>query len=158
MTEPVFTLTVSPVRRWTGAVVTAGLGLLLIWVAAQRPPEAPWALAVLLGAGGLALWQGWRLLEAGNRAIHLTESALTDERGELLTSLDGIVRIERGIFAFKPSNGFVLVLNEPRPRSWVPGLWWQMGRKLGIGGTARAQDAKVLADMLETLLAQRDAA
>ena len=158
MTAPhiVASIEVSPFRRWAGVVVTAGLGLLLLSVAILSPPPHPLSLLLLLLAGGVALWQARRMQRAGLKSIHLTENALIDDAGEVLTTLEEIERIDRGVFAFKPSNGFVLVLRAPRPRAWVPGLWWQRGRRLGIGGTATPQQTKNVADIIQTILAKRD--
>ncbi|WP_316015267.1 hypothetical protein [Roseobacter sp. HKCCA0434] len=154
-TDPLHTISISPARRWLGTGVMALLGVMLLSVVILQPPGSPWALVVLIGAGGIALWQARRLARAGLRSLILTEDAIVTDEGDTLTTYEGIDRIERGIFAFKPSNGFVLILDEPRPRTWVPGLYWQSGRRLGVGGTARAQDTKIAADLIETILAKR---
>lgn len=158
MTQPqiIHTIEVSPFRRWSGVTVTAGLGALLIGVAMFSPPPQILSLLLLLVVGGVALWQARRMARAGLKSIHLTEDALIDEEGTILATLEEITQIERGTFALKPSNGFVLVLREPRPRHWIPGLWWQKGRKLGIGGTAHPQQTKNMADIIQTILAKRD--
>ncbi|QIK41747.1 hypothetical protein [Pontivivens nitratireducens] len=154
--EIIHSIEVSPLRRWAGVIVTAGLGAALLSVAILSPPSSPLSLLLLIGLGGVALWQSRRLARAGHKSIHLTQDALIDEEGTVLTSLEEIVRIDRGLFALKPSNGFVLLLRDARPRHWVPGLWWQRGRRLGVGGTAHAQQTKNMADILQTMLVARD--
>ena len=158
MTQPdiIHSIEVSPVRLWAGVIVTAGLGALLLGVAIFSPPAEFLSLLLLLVFGGVALWQARRMVRAGKKTIHLTEEALIDGEGTVLTTLAEIVRIDRGVFALKPSNGFVLLLESARPRHWVPGLWWQRGRRLGIGGTANAQQAKNMADIIQTILVTRD--
>lgn len=158
MTRPgiVHSIEVSPIRRWAGVIVTAGLGVLLLGVVILSPPPEFLSLMLLMICGGFALWQARRMARAGLKSIHLTDEALVDEEGTVLATLEEIERIDRGLFALKPSHGFVLVLREPRPRHWVPGLWWQRGRRLGIGGTAIPQQTKTMADILQTMLAKRD--
>lgn len=158
MTRPdiIHSIEVSPVRRWAGVIVTAGLGALLLGVAIFSPPSEPFSLVLLLVFGGVAIWQARRMARAGAKSIHLTEDALIDEEGTVLTTLEEIERIDRGVFALKPSNGFVLVLRDRRPRHWVPGLWWQRGKRLGIGGTAHAQQTKNMADIIQTIIVSRE--
>ena len=76
------------------------------------------------------------------------ETASPEMSEEIRARMDEIDRVERGAFAFKPSNGFLVHLKKPGHRAWQPGLWWRMGRKLGIGGVTPAGQAKFMADMI----------
>jgi hypothetical protein len=69
---------------------------------------------------------------------------------------DEIKRVERGALAFKPSNGFLLTLEQPQPRAWVPGLWWRVGRRVGIGGITPAGEGRYMADQIAFRLSQRE--
>ena len=73
----------------------------------------------------------------------------------MIALIDEIERVERGMFAMKPSNGFLLRLKSRRQRSWQPGLWWALGRRVGIGGVTPGSQSKVMAQMLEALLVER---
>ena len=64
--------------------------------------------------------------------------------------------VDRGLFAFKPSNGFVVVLSQGGWRGWAPGLWWRLGRRLGVGGVTSAAQAKAMAEILSIEIARRD--
>jgi hypothetical protein len=61
------------------------------------------------------------------------------------------------MFDMKPSNGFALKLKKARTRRWQPGLWWAIGRRVGIGGVTPGSHSKTMAQMLEALLAQNAA-
>ena len=65
--------------------------------------------------------------------------------------------MDRGTFAFKPSNGFLLRTATKQPRLWKPGLYWRMGRRIGVGGITRAAEAKLMADVIAVRLAERQA-
>ena len=158
MSDPMLTLTLSPARRWFGLAMTGGLAAMAAAVLALQPPQSPWAILLLVVVLVVAGRQAWGMYAAASRAILMYEDRLTDESGRDLARFEDVVRIERGLFAFKPSNGFLLVLNERAKRESVPGLWWRLGRRLGVGGAAHAQTAKNMADAIQTMIAIRDEA
>ena len=142
-------------RRWFGIGVMAALGGLLIYLGLSTSPSIGWqAFLILFGAA--ALWLAESTRKATEPAVVLTAEGLQSSNGEAIASVDQIARVERGTFAMKPSNGFLLRLKEPRPRRWQPGLWWAMGRRVGIGGVTPGSQSKVMAQMLEALLAERN--
>lgn len=143
-------------RRWVALVMMFGLGALLIYVALSSPPEHPGWLVFLLVAGAGALVMGERMRRATLHAVELTEDAVVDTAGRVLCRLDEVEGIDRGMFAFKPSNGFVLRLRAPAQRHWAPGLWWRLGRRVGIGGVTPAVESKFMAEMIAVQLEQRD--
>ena len=96
-----------------------------------------------------------RMRRATMRAIELTPDGLRESTGRVLCRLDEIESMERGAFAFKPSNGLLVRLKSGAPAAWAPGLWWRIGRKIGIGGVTSASQAKVLSDMISIQLIQR---
>ncbi|MEO1423449.1 MAG: hypothetical protein AAFV09_09800 [Pseudomonadota bacterium] len=152
----IMTLSIAPVRRFIGVVTTGGLGLLLLYISMAHPPQSVASQLFLVFVAILAGWQAWRLWQSGDRSIHLTEAGLFLDTGEVIAPLDLIRRVDRGLFAFKPSNGFLVVLTERAPRGGDPGLWWRIGRRVGIGGSANAREAKGMAEILQTMIAQRD--
>jgi hypothetical protein len=117
----------------------------LIYLVFAEPPAI--ALSVLLIVfGGCALWAA----DAMRRAVPLvlTAEALTDADGRVLARLENIRKVERGTFAIKPSNGFVLILDRSLGRTWVPGQWWRLGRRVGVGGIFSGTEAKFMADLI----------
>ena len=144
----------SSVRRIFACGVLFGLGGLLIYVGLVRPPEPGW-LVFLLAMGVGSLWIGERLRRATKIDIELTETEVRDSAGSLLAHLDDVVSVERGAFALKPSNGFTLVLRKRAPRAWVPGMWWRLGNRVGVGGTTPAGPAKFMAEQVALRIAMR---
>ena len=106
----------------------------------------------ILGIG--ALWFLSLLATAGSR--ERTRHELRDSAGGVLARMDEVTGLERGMFAFKPSNGFLLRLDTKKPRAWRPGLWWSLGSRIGVGGMTPAHQAKFMAEIIATLLAARD--
>ncbi|NSX53910.1 hypothetical protein [Parasulfitobacter algicola] len=124
------------------------LGLLLIWVGITAPTRSYLGQIVLILAGAGGMWFAYRMYVATSVSIELTETELRESSGRILTKLTNINRVDRGLFAFKPTNGFVVYLDQPAERSWSPGLWWCTGRKIGIGGITAAHQTKFMAEIL----------
>ena len=153
--EVLATVRASAPRRWIGVGMLAILGAMLVYLALATPPQTIfWQVFLLvMGVGSLVLADATR--RATERAIELTAQGLRDTSGELLAAIDDIERVNRGTFAMKPSNGFVVVLQAPGARSWHPGLWWRVGKRVGIGGVTPASQTKFMAQTLEALMAER---
>jgi hypothetical protein len=145
------------VRLWVGTIVQGALGVLLIVVALSAPPAGAGWLLVLLAAGAAALWNAWGLWKTRRRRLVLTREALSDDTGVRLCAIADVESVARGVFALKPARGFALTLKAPAPRAWVPGLWWRIGARLGVGGVTSAAEARLMAEMIEVLLAERRA-
>ena len=137
-------------RLWLGVVCTAGLGILLFWIVFAGRPAMIYQVT-FLAAGVVALWLADRLRRAGQDRLVLTNRVLKTESGRVLTTVDNVRSVERGAFSFKPPNGFLVRLNEPRGRAWVPGLWWQRGRVIGVGGVVSAGQSRAMAEALTAL-------
>jgi hypothetical protein len=143
-------------RRLFGCGVMYGLGTLLIYVTIAQPPALLFLVFMLaLGVGVILLAE--RLRRVTRDQLVLYADRLVDSNGTVLAQMDEIVSVDRGAFAFKPSNGFTLKLDNKQPRSWAPGLWWRFGRFLGVGGAVSAGQAKFMAEQIALSLAQRSA-
>ncbi|MBL3569240.1 hypothetical protein DSD19_19835 [Rhodovulum sp. BSW8] len=155
MTEELATLRVSAVRRVIGLGVLLALAGLLLQIALVHPPAGIGYRAFLLamGAGALALAEAMRRATA--RRLVLTREGLFDDRGRELARIERISGLDRGMLAFKPSNGFSLSLTEALPRAWAPGVWWRFGRRVGVGGVTSAGEAKAMAEILTALLQEK---
>lgn len=146
----------SQARRVISVGAMAAVALLL-WGTAFGASEVGvvWpAILVTLGIGMLALARLFWL--ATSVSIELTSTELRISDGEVLAEVAEIERVDKSAFAFKPSNGLLVVMQQPGPRAWRPGLWWRIGTRLGIGGATSTGQAKALADALTLLLAERD--
>ena len=147
----------TPARRALALLMLFGLGGMLIYLALAAPPaHLGWQVFLLaVGAGALVL--GERMRRATSKSVELTEEELRVSDGTVLARMEDIVGLDRGLFAFKPSNGFVVLVAEPGPAAWAPGLWWRIGRRIGIGGVTPSAEGKFAAELIAQHLARRDA-
>ncbi len=157
MTDVLVSIGASRPRLVVGVGMQILLGAILIWVAAAHPPETIGWQLFLLAAGGAALWSAYASWAAGRRHLTLTRETLADSSGAVLCRIEDIREVSRGVFAFKPARGFSLVLKRPHKGAWAPGLWWRIGRRVGVGGMTGAAETRLMAEMIEALLAERAA-
>ncbi|MEO0703698.1 MAG: hypothetical protein AAFY80_16300 [Pseudomonadota bacterium] len=157
MSDVLATLHPRPARRWLGIAIQGALGLLVISVGLALPNDHMLTKFAILAAGGFMAFGALQLYRATEHYIELTRTELRDSAGHVLAAVDNIAGIDRGAFAFKPSQGFLVRLNDAQPRHWAPGLWWRMGRFVGVGGVTPAGEGKFMAEMLAALIAERDA-
>lgn len=149
-------ITPSTPRRVFAVGVLGGLGVLLELLAFLRPPASFPLQMLLVLLGVVALVGCVRMLNATSRGLVLSDAGLSDTEGRLVAALDKIEKVERGVFAFKPSNGFVLLLKSPMPRAWEPGLWWRLGRRVGVGGVISGAEGRQMADLIAARLVSRE--
>lgn len=154
-TEILARIAPSSVRRAFATGVLGGLGLLLELLAFLRPPASLPLQLMLIAIGIVALILCLKLFAATGRELVLSTEALTDTDGRVVAALDEIRKVERGVFAFKPSNGFVLHLRDSKPGAWAPGLWWRMGRRVGVGGVISGAEGRAMADLIAAVIARR---
>jgi len=153
-TQIIARVSATPARRVIGVGTLAALGALLLWLLVAEPPAEIYWQAVLLLLGVAALWMAQQMWRATGRALILTEAGLSDSSGTVLARVEEIARVDRSMFAMKPSNGFLIQLNEKQPRAWQPGLWWRMGKRVAVGGVTAGRDTKPMADALSMLVAR----
>jgi len=153
--EILATVHASAPRRFFGVTLNIVLGLLLIYIALIKPPAHMGWQAFLVLLGVTVLWLGQKMWYATQRVIELTETELRDSSGEVIAYVDQIVSIDRGMLAFKPSNGFIFKVKTAQPRVWNPGLWWRFGRRVGVGGVTPGSSTKMMADIIAAKLAER---
>jgi hypothetical protein len=148
-------ISASPGRRFVGVGALYGLGALLIYLALAAPPAGlHWQVFLLaLGIGALVLAQFmWR---STAHSLVLTETELRESSGVVLARIDNIQKVDRGMFAMKPSNGFNILLKEPASRVWRPGLWWRLGRRVAVGGVTPGHQTRPVADILTLKISER---
>jgi len=107
-------------------------------------------LALFLGI--VFFWQAWLTIQRTTKGIYLTEQGLYDGEGDLICRLNNVKSVDRSMFAFKPTNGFLVRLPAPSRFRWVPGMYWCVGKSVGIGGSTHSTDAKVMADMMSGMI------
>ncbi|UWQ17587.1 hypothetical protein [Jannaschia sp. M317] len=156
MTEPLHILRPSAPRRLFGLIVQLLLGAVLLYMAVVFPPEELFWQVFLFVLGGASLYLGMRGWQGSAVGIVLDENGLREEDGRMIAPLDQIASVDRALFSFKPSNGFLIRTKAPLGRAWVPGMWWRLGRRVGIGGVTGGAETKIVADALSFMVAQRD--
>ena len=134
-------------RRWMGIIVFFALGVVLLWLGIANSPSIGWRVIFIVG-GAAALWGGDVMRRATADEIVLTREVLRTRSGRVLTRVDNVEKVERGAFAFKPSQGFLVRLKTPAVPGWAPGLWWARGTYIGVGGVVSAGRAKAMAEIL----------
>lgn len=155
MTEEVLAVVeASAPRRWLALGVLAGVGLLSIYIALASPPAPAW-LVFLIAVGAAALWLAHRLYLATEHRIELTRTEIRASSGERIALVADVEGLDRGVFAFKPSNGFLIRVKTPGSRVWQPGMWWRLGRRIGVGGVTPGSQTKAMAEILSALMAER---
>ena len=146
----------SPARYYFGLGSMLVLGLFLGGLAATSSDVTSLARAFMVVLAGGLLALAFRTARSGRQAIVLTKFGLFDTAGRVVAHLDEIKRVDRGLLAFRPSNGFGLTLHARRTAAWAPGLWWRIGKTVGIGGLTPPSHNKAMAELLTLTLADRD--
>ena len=153
--EILTTIHASGPRRVFGVAVLGLLGVMLLYVALAKPPaNLAWGVFLaVMGAG--VLLGAFRMWEVTQTVIELTRTELRASDGTLIANVADIKSLDRGMFAFKPSNGFMLRLARKTPRRWRPGLWWSLGDRVGVGGVTSAAQTKAMAEIISAMIAER---
>ncbi|MEX0319305.1 MAG: hypothetical protein AB3N21_15200 [Ruegeria sp.] len=142
-------------RRWIGVGMLVTVGVLVIYVALATPPALGWQVFLIV-MGILALWLAQRMYQATAYRIELTTTELRSSAGVVIAQVTDVEAMDRGVFAFKPSNGFLLRTRTAGEGTWAPGLWWRLGRRIGVGGVTAAAQTKFMSETLAALMAERD--
>lgn len=151
------TLRPSRPRLWFAIAALGALALGMLWMALTHPLVGPgWRAGLVVACASLVLAIR-ALLASGRRVLVLTREGLFDSVAGDVCRIGDIARVERGIFALRPARGFALRLARPLERRWVPGLWWRFGRNLGVGGLTAAAETRLMAEVLDALVAERAA-
>lgn len=146
-------LSASAGRRVIGVGSVAFLGAIMLYLAIVQSPGLGWQVFIAAFAAA-SFWLAQRMWHATAHRLELSPEGLRSSDGRMLAPMADIVSVDRGVFAFKPSNGFMITLSRKGPFAWEPGLWWRIGRRVGVGGVTHRTPAKVMAEMLEMRLTQ----
>ncbi|MEP1613877.1 MAG: hypothetical protein ABJL72_18395 [Roseobacter sp.] len=142
-------------RRLLGIGTLSLLAILVIYVAIVSPPSFGWQIFLIaLGSGALMIARAMH--KATRNTLELTRQELRDDSGAVIVKMEDVVSIDRGVFAFKPSNGFLLRLNKPYDKDWRPGLWWRASRRIGVGGMTPMRSTKYMAEVIAIMISERD--
>lgn len=154
-TEVLATVRASAGRRGLGIGSLWALAALVIWLGLTEPPAIGWQL-FLFAMGAAAIWLAEQMRRATQHGLELTRTVLRSTDGTTLAQIDAITGLDRGMFAFKPSNGFLLSLTDKAPAQWRPGLYWRLGKRIGVGGMTPGHQTKFMAEMISAMMAERN--
>lgn len=154
--EVLATIHATSVRRMFGVGVLAVLGGSAVYIAFVRPPESFGWQIILLAFGALTLGVADKMRRATEMTLELTETELRDSTGRVLALISEISAVDRSLFAFKPSNGFIVKTRSRQKPIWAPGVFWRIGKYLGIGGVTSVRETKFMSDALSALIAERE--
>lgn len=156
MSEILVRLQIAPFRRWAGVIVLTMIGIGLIYSGLFYPPAVLLGRLAIFLLGFLMILQAYWNLQVRSGALVLKEDGLWVENGPQLAALDNIETVQISAFAIKPSNGFAVVLRNSAGLKWVPGLYWCVGRRIGVGGATHPSQAKAMAESLSSLIMDRE--
>lgn len=143
-------------RRWMGVGALYALAVFVIYLAFAESPAFGWQIFLVV-FGLAAMWLADAMRRATGHTIELTRRELRYSTGELLARVENIESVDRGLFAFKPSNGFLVKVKDKEDlRTWYPGMWWRLGRQIGVGGVTLGYQTKFMSEMLSAMIAERD--
>lgn len=152
--EVLATVQASSPRRWTGVGMLSIVGAMVLYVALAAPPAIGWQVFLFAVSAG-AFWLAYHMWYATTDRIELTRLELRTGAGQVIARVQEIESVDRGVFAFKPSNGFLIRTAGRSTNKWAPGLWWRVGHRVGVGGMTAAAETKFMSEMLSALLAER---
>lgn len=145
-------LTPSFIRRVMSLLMLSILGILLIYLAFNSGATPVFGQVVLIGMGVGVLLVADRLRRATRNSITMTTDEIFDSSGTRICLVADIASVDRGAFAFKPSGGFLIRLNTSAGFHWSPGLWWRMGKRVGVGGATPQGQARFMAEAISARL------
>jgi hypothetical protein len=73
----------------------------------------------------------------------------------LICSFENIDEVDVSPYTFKSANGFIIHLKTGSAFKFVPGLFWQLGRRISIGGMISKSESKYLSNTLLSFIEQK---
>ncbi len=135
-------------RRLFGVVILGLSALVMLNFIFADITQSAMLKVILFVMSVIFLWQAQANLRFANAALILKREGLFDDQGEQICSLSNIAKVDRGWFTFKPSNGFLLRLHDSEGLKWSPGLYWRIGKNLGVGGAVSPSQSKEMSDKI----------
>ncbi len=154
MTNYIVKIQPSASRRFFSIFILCLSAGVMIYFAITDPAQSIVLKLILLSLAGIFLWQVQANLRFPNAALLLKRDGLYDDQCEIICSLSNIALVDRGWFSIKPSNGFLLRLHEKASIKWLPGVYWRIGKRMGVGGAINPTQTKEFSDKL--LLLQQE--
>ncbi len=100
----------------------------------------------------LTLFGCFKFYQNTREELLLYEDRVASSSGELLFEVSNVKSIDNSLLSFKPSNGALIYLKSPMPMKVHYGLWWRVGKKVGIGGCTNRAEVNVMVDIIRQKL------
>ena len=97
---------------------------------------------------GIGFWFRRFLRVYAKVGFNINDSGLFNLDNTLICSITDIERVDVSPYTFKSANGFIIHLKKRSAFKFVPGLFWQVGRRISIGGMISKSESKYLSNTL----------
>ena len=97
---------------------------------------------------GIGFWFRRFLRVYAKVGFNINESGLFNLDDTLICSITDIERVDVSPYTFKSANGFIIHLKTRSAFKFVPGLFWQVGSRISIGGMISKSESKYLSNTL----------
>ena len=154
--EVLVSVKAEPARRLFGAGALFLLCVIVLWHGYKNYSLTDEGLVqIFLGLAGMfAALRFWR---GSDNGLELTPTELRETRGRQIVRITDIVAVQREAFGIiKPTNGFVIVTREKLPAAISPGIWWRLGRRIGVGGLTGGGEGRAMVELLQEMLKRRE--
>ena len=136
--------------------VIFGLILFLIYALSNISEKTTILDFILIPAlVGIGFWFRRFLRVYAKIGFNINESGLFNLDNTLICSITDIESVDVSPYTFKSANGFIIHLKAKRTFKFVPGLFWQIGRRISIGGMISKSESKYLSNTLISFIGNK---
>ena len=105
---------------------------------------------------GIGFWFRRFLRVYAKIGFNINDSGLFNLDNTLICSITDIERVDVSPYTFKSANGFIIHLKTRSAFKFVPGLFWQIGRRISIGGMISKSESKYLSNTLISFIGNKN--
>ena len=146
----------SAFRRWSALGLLIVFAIIMVQIAVELPSDRLAAKAGLTAMGALLIFQAVRVWSNSRFSLELTPEGLRwTKTGEYLARIEEIEDVNTSIIALRPATGFLVILRSASAPRSAPGMWWRVGKRIGVGGVTPKYEAKAMAEMLREMTRAR---
>ena len=132
-----------------------GLVLFLIYALSNIDRETTLLDFLLIPAlVAIGFWFRRFLSQYSHIGFVINQKGLFNLDESLICTMEDIDRVDVSPYTFKSANGFIILLKTSAPFKFVPGLFWQLGKRISIGGMISKSESKYLSNTILSELAR----
>jgi hypothetical protein len=87
--------------------------------------------------------------------FNINASGIFNLDDTLICQIKEIDRVDVSPYTFKSANGFIIHLKTKNALKFMPGLFWQLGRRISIGGMISKSESKYLSNTILHFMEQK---